>query len=163
MNRRKVVSMITLMVLVILGVVLCVWFSGLPSVRTDLSIGLQHAVIDAAVGDGHPGAEKVLSLSSLTPFQWEELIVVKPYDQLTTINVDRRTMFQLRRINIETRDDICVLVFKAHSKTVHILTMPRDVDFSRLSRQTYATQEAFFRLTRSGDNRIVLRDTITDE
>jgi hypothetical protein len=100
-----------------------------------------------------------VNLSEALGFEWDEMVIVAPYTDPSTLGLDLKSRLVLELINIESRDDLCVLIFKKKGKVVLIDTEPRNYDFCNLSKKIYSATEAEFEIQRKHGYDFVLEDS----
>jgi len=66
--------------------------------------------------------------------KWDSLLIVFPYSDVQRIKFsDRINTDILSQTDIQSRDDVCVLVFLKDDKIVSYVEMSREYDFGKLS------------------------------
>jgi hypothetical protein len=77
--------------------------------------------------------------------EWDELLIVKPYSDGKDPIFDSATRRAVRRSRIESREDICLLVFRRAGRLLYVVQMERGLmDFAAFETR-YSRDSAQFR------------------
>ena len=79
--------------------------------------------------------------------KWDSLFIVFPYSDVQRIKFsDRINTDILSQTDIQSRDDVCVLVFLKDDKIVSYVEMSREYDFGKLSADKLYSKSQLFKL-----------------
>ena len=95
--------------------------------------------------------EKYIDFRKIDSFEWDRMVIIRPYGEVAkTLKVENIHNKKIKK-NIETQDDINMIIFVNKNEIVQYVNLGRNIDFNLNKSISYLKNDVMFKIDRKNN------------